>query len=220
MNISYTGLRSSSLANNTWYLGSDCVFQHKLLILLKVMLPQLTVPKLFSLVAAPHGIIDVYHSIDHDKKSEYVIANVIGTAFSSSLWVVDNDIVMGTFMIMSAYHWRHQFDVLPKDIANKYDDTLRGIPLVLSSMFVGLSHHEPMLIYIFLTFIHTPHQYYQNRELLTPVRLVGIIGLTYCTSLVLPLLETFYQNPIAIGFILGHILYQELVVENTTSVIY
>lgn len=182
------------------------------------MLPQLTVPKLFSLIAAPHGIIDVYHSIDNDKKSEYVIANVIGTAFSSSLWVINNDAVMATFMVMSAYHWRHQFDFIPKDIVKK-EASLQGIPLILSSMFVGLSNHEPLLIYIFLTFIHTPHQYYHNRAILTPERVLGIVGLTYCTSLVLPLLDTFYQNPIPIGFILGHILYQEFVVENSTITI-
>ena len=180
------------------------------------MLPQLTVPKLFSLIAAPHGIIDVYHSIDNNKQNEYIVANTVGTAFASCLWSVNHEAVMATFMIMSAYHWRHQFDIVPEGLKNT---SMKGMPLILSSMFVSLSNHEPLLIYAFLTFIHTPHQYFENRDLLTPIRMIGILGLTYGTTFVLPLLDNFYENPIPIGLILGHIIYQEFVMENSTSII-
>lgn len=183
------------------------------------MLPQVIVPKVFSLVAAPHGILDVYHSIDNDKKSEYIVANIIGTALAASLWDINHDAVMATFMIMSAFHWRHQFDIVPDNWSSK-ESTLKGLPIILSSAFVSLSNQEPLLIYMFLTFIHTPHQYYHNRDLLeSPSRVWGIVGLTYCVTLVLPYVDKFYESPFAIGCILGHIIYQEFSMVNATDLV-
>ena len=169
------------------------------------VLPPTTLFNEFLNVAVPiivpaHGSIDAIHAIDKRKIKNYAAANLI--CYSCIPLIANSGVdIMPLFLVTSAIHFRHQFNFAPKPFN-----------LLSSSFVVSLNAHHPELVYFFIAFIHTPHQYnshkeeiFRNKEFAT----ILITSLTVASILIAPQLSSWDGNIFITSTIIAHILYQE-----------
>ena len=107
------------------------------------------------LIVPAHGSVDILHALQEKKTKNYLGSNLAAYVGFPLVHYINDDAGLFLFLALSAYHFRHQF-------------TFAGNPInfLLSSIFVSLTIHNPDLVYIFLAFVHTPHQYWKFREFL------------------------------------------------------
>jgi len=149
------------------------------------------------LIVPAHGTVDVAHAIEN-KKEKKLIASYF-SAFVGTLFLQKNNIdIFPVFSICSALHFRHQF-------AFAYPFNLLAACVLLS-----LTGIRPDLVYSFIAFIHTPHQYYIfHPYILKNKKLSIVLILTITVASAFLSFENWIENPIITSVILGHILYHE-----------
>ena len=174
-----------------------------------IPIPNVPMPQVLAPIVAPHGIIDAFHAIDTNKTKEYAVANGVGLLVTNCAWSTNHDMVMVMFMLLSSFHFRHQFGSSPVSSLN----TISGlIPLILAFILVSYSLIDPLVTYCFIGLVHTPHQYWENAKYFTPTRF-GLLGALTCLSVIFSdRIGGFLDNPLIMGIVIGHIIYQEFVV--------
>ncbi len=174
-----------------------------------IPIPNVPMPQVLAPVVAPHGIIDAFHAIDTNKTKEYAVANGVGLLVTQCAWSTNHDMLMAMFMLLSSFHFRHQFGSSPVSSLN----TISGlIPLILAFILVSYSLIDPLVTYCFIGLVHTPHQYWENAKYFTPTRF-GLLGALTCLSVIFSdRIGGFLDNPLIMGIVIGHIIYQEFVV--------
>ena len=150
------------------------------------------------LIVPAHGTIDVAHAIEHKKEKK-----LIGSYFAAFCGVVFLEKIhfdiYPIFSIFSALHFRHQF-------AFMYPFNLLAACTLLS-----LTGIRPDVVYAFVAFVHTPHQYYVFHPYICNNKELSIFLILSITAMSMFLsFENWIQNPFITSVILGHILYHEI----------
>ena len=162
-------------------------------------------------IIAPHGVIDLFHSIDNKQIKKYVFTNIGASVTTGFLWSMHKDIVFVVLIALSVLHFRHQMFDQVKLLQNR-SKCIQIIKLSVStSLLVASIILKPSITYAFIAIFHTPHQYYTNRHLFSKKRAVFIIILTFLSMYLERFILCWHSNPMFISAILGHIIYQELV---------
>ncbi len=164
------------------------------------------ITKTLGVVVGPHGALDLFHAIDNKKLDVYCLTNIASLGCTEYLWNINPHIILPIFLSMSAYHFRHQFDILAEKI------NIENSSLLLSTMLVSTSFFKPEITYAFIALAHTPSQYIENRELINPERSLFLLALTGAAIYFDSIFVTWMNNPIIISTILAHTFYQEFVV--------
>ena len=174
-----------------------------------IPIPNVPMPQVLAPIVAPHGVIDAFHAIDTNKTKEYAVANVVGLLVTNCAWSNNHDMVMVTFMVLSSFHFRHQFGTSPVSRLN----TISGlIPLILAFTLVSYSLIDPLVTYCLIGLVHTPHLYCENARYFTPTRCGILGGLTGLSVIFSDWIGGFLDDPLFMGIVIGHIIYQEFVV--------
>lgn len=176
-------------------------FMHDILNNINVFTPVLT-----SFVIAPHGITDLIHAEENDKKRE-VHLTYLSTFFSSFLINTMNpDLFDLIFLIFSVIHFSHD---LP--IKN------RKIQLLVSSLLTSqLDNIDISYFILYMILVHVPNHYNRFNNLLSKYKDKSIIFIFGIGLLIFSFLQkdpTLIEdlNVISIGkyIIIGHIIYEE-----------
>ena len=174
-----------------------------------IPIPNVPMPQVLAPIVAPHGVIDAFHAIDMNKTKEYAVANGVGLLVTQCAWSTNHDMLMTMFMLMSSFHFRHQFGFSTFSSLN----TISGlIPLILAFILVCYSLIDPLVTYCFIGLVHTPHQYWENAKYFTPTRFGLVGGLTGLSVILSDRIGGFVDDPLVMGIVIGHIIYQEFVV--------
>ena len=151
------------------------------------------------LIVPAHGSVDVLHSIQENKTINYIGAGAIAYTLYPVINHFSNEASLGIFLSMSAYHFRHQFTFISKD----YN-------LLLSTIFVGYGVSHPDILYFFLTFIHTPHQYWKFRKNMMDNKLLTTLLITTLTTVgMFVSYSDWNENVFITATLIAHIVYQE-----------
>lgn len=151
------------------------------------------------LIVPAHGSVDVLHSLQENKTINYIGAGVIAYSLYPLIDYFSHEASLGIFLSMSAYHFRHQFSFISKD----YN-------LLFSSIFVGYGLSHPDTLYFFLTFIHTPAQYWKFRKNMMDNKLLSTLLVTTLTTFgMFVSYSNWNDNVFITSTLIAHIIYQE-----------
>jgi len=151
------------------------------------------------LIVPAHGSVDVLHSIQENKTINYIGAGVIAYSLYPLIDHFSQEASLCLFLSMSAYHFRHQFSFISKD----YN-------LLFSSIFVGYGLSHPEILYTFLAFIHTPHQYWKFRQNMLNDKLLSTLLVTTLTTVGMFVSYSDWNDNVFItSTLIAHIIYQE-----------
>tara|TARA_Y100000741_G_scaffold146602_1_gene110644 strand:+ start:1173 stop:1781 length:609 start_codon:yes stop_codon:yes gene_type:complete len=153
----------------------------------------------FPLIVPAHGSIDVLHSIQENKTRNYLGGAVFTYTAYPLIHHFSEEASLGLFLIISAYHFRHQFSFISKEFN-----------FFLSGLFIAYGITKPEFLYFFLTFIHTPAQYWKFRDNLVNDKMLSTILITSFTIMGMCISYSDWNDNILImPALIAHMLYQE-----------
>lgn len=153
----------------------------------------------FPLIVPAHGAIDVLHSVQENKTASHFSSVALAYTTYPIIHYFSDEVSQGLFLLISAYHFRHQFSFISKNLN-----------FLLSSLFIAYGITKPELLYFFLTFIHTPYQYWQFRENLLHNKIFSTILITSFTTIGMFIsYSNWSDNILIMPALIGHMIYQE-----------
>tara|TARA_Y100000389_G_C17439100_1_gene507465 strand:- start:262 stop:867 length:606 start_codon:yes stop_codon:yes gene_type:complete len=153
------------------------------------------------LIVPAHGSVDIFHSIQENKTKNYIGSTLMAYVSYPLINHVSEDASLFLFLALSAYHFRHQFELAGTNLSP-----------ILSSAFIYFGYNHPDILYIFLAFIHTPHQYWKFREYVLKDKVFSTIVVTFLTGLGMFFSYNDWSNNVFItSTLVAHILYQEFI---------
>ena len=168
-------------------------------------------------IIAPHGITDLFHAKQNNHMNQLLSINVACASSSLILNTIQDPYCLldASFFISSVIHFRHDMpQVFPKS------DYSTSLLLILLSLFYN---HD--IFFVYMLFIHVPHHYYMNRNVIKGNIYfnVGILILSTMTSLLgAHIINVFDSVPLfdlSKGVVISHILYEELYIhKNNTNI--
>lgn len=165
--------------------------------------------KISSSIITPHGVIDVAHAVVNNDLFNYTKLMTTGLGFAGVTDTFDPHALISMLFLFSAIHWRHQFNLILKN---------ELYSLIASYSFALWASIYPYYTLLFMVLIHVPHQYYEHREEMKANDYLGLklSGILIGASLFIDteIMTNWYSNPWIIGFIIGHILYQEKIIKD------
>lgn len=151
------------------------------------------------LIVPAHGSVDVLHSIQENKTINYIGAGVIAYSLYPAINHISTEAGLCVFLTMSAFHFRHQFSFISKD----YN-------ILFSSIFIGYGMSHPEILYTFLAFVHTPHQYWKFRKNMLDNKVLSTFLVTTLTTIGMFVSYSDWNNNVFItSTLISHIIYQE-----------
>tara|TARA_B100001094_G_scaffold245477_1_gene241934 strand:+ start:1109 stop:1714 length:606 start_codon:yes stop_codon:yes gene_type:complete len=154
----------------------------------------------FPLIVPAHGSIDVLHSTQENKTASHFSSVALAYITYPIIHYFSDEASQGLFLLISAYHFRHQFSFISKNFN-----------FLLSSLFIAYGITKPELLYFFLTFIHTPYQYWQFRENLLQDKVFSTILITSFTTIGMFIsYSNWSDNILIMPALIGHMIYQEV----------
>ena len=151
------------------------------------------------LIVPAHGSVDVLHSIQENKTINYIGAGVVAYSVYPVINHISTEASLGVFLAMSAFHFRHQFSFISKD----YN-------ILFSSIFIGYGLSHPEILYTFLAFVHTPHQYWKFRKNMLQNKALSTVLVTTLTTFGMFVSYSDWNNNVFItSTLIAHIIYQE-----------
>lgn len=162
--------------------------------------------KALSSVIAPHGITDLIHARQHNLTSELLQINGVSLVYSHVFHFADQNVLSTLFLLLSIVHFRH-------DMPNIF-----GIPrFILSSFLLSLFSMYPISFFPYMVILHVPNHYRMNWWYIKKKKSTNIPFLIFITALfsyagdiVLNNYLTSYVVDMAKGFVVAHIIYNEL----------
>jgi hypothetical protein len=150
------------------------------------------------LIVPAHGSVDVFDALQRNKTRNYLSSNLLAYVSYPIINHVSPECALFLFLTLSAYHFRHQFEIFG------------DLNIIPASLFVYYGYNNPEILYIFLAFIHTPHQYWKFREVIMKDRELSTVVITILTSLGLCISYNDWNNNVFItATLIAHIIYQE-----------
>jgi len=154
----------------------------------------------FPLIVPAHGSIDVLHCIQENKTKNLFGAEVIAYTAYPIIHYFSDEASLGLFLLISSYHFRHQFSFISKDFN-----------FMLSGLFIAYGIRNPEWLYFFLAFIHTPAQYWKFRDNLVNDKVLSTILITSFTTIGMFISYSDWSDNILImPALIGHMIYQEV----------
>lgn len=166
-------------------------------------------------IIAPHGITDLFHAKQNNCVNQLLSIN-IACASSSLLLNTIHDpycLLDASFFISSVIHFRHDMpQVFPKS------DYSTSLLLLLSSIFYN---HD--IFFIYMLFVHVPHHYYMNRNVIKEQLNLNISILILMTTIslygthIVNVFDSLLLFDLSKGVIISHILYEELYIHKNNT---
>ena len=151
------------------------------------------------LIVPAHGSVDVFHAMKENKTKNYLSSNLLSYVGFPLMSAISEDFALFLFLSLSAYHFRHQFDLFGKQW-----NVIPSIALV----YFGYEHQD--LLYIFLAFVHTPHQYWKFRNVVLHDKDMSTLVITMLTATSMCVSYNDWSSNLFItSSIVSHIVYQE-----------
>tara|TARA_Y100000389_G_scaffold195790_1_gene227735 strand:+ start:3683 stop:4339 length:657 start_codon:yes stop_codon:yes gene_type:complete len=152
------------------------------------------------LIVPAHGSVDVFDALQRNKTKNYLSANLLAYISYPLINYVSPELALILFLSLSAYHFRHQFELFG------------DLSIIPASLFVYYGFNHPDILYIFLAFIHTPHQYWKFRDVILKDKELSTVVITVLTGLGLCISYNDWNNNAFItATLIAHIFYQEYI---------
>jgi hypothetical protein len=181
----------------------------------KTISPSIQETIIISTIIAPHGITDLIHAY-HTKKSSGLF-----TTYVSSLCVsygLDffhcTDVLVGILCIASFFHFRHDF----RYIENNFVTNICSFATLYSMI-----QYPSTFFYAYMSCWHVPQHYFMALPYIKPYFSQTLFSISSIALATFFLLHTssISTKPVlfvsGIGIILGHILYEELIIHKRLS---
>ena len=153
------------------------------------------------LIVPAHGSVDVFHALQENKTRHYFTSNVLAYVTYPLINYVSPETAIIVFLSLSAYHFRHQFEFVGKNMS-----------IIPASAFVYFGYHNPDILYLFLAFVHTPHQYWKFREFVLHDKELSTLVVTLLTGMGMCISYNDWSSNVFItSTLVAHILYQECI---------
>ena len=151
------------------------------------------------LIVPAHGSVDVFHALQENKTSNYLRSNLLAYVGYPLINFISDELSLFVFLSLSAYHFRHQFEFVGKYLS-----------FIPSSALVYFGYEHQDLLYLFLAFVHTPHQYWKFRDFVLYDKIMSTLIITILTATSMCVSYSDWSNNLFItSSIISHIVYQE-----------